>query len=67
MARIRGLERDGPGIDRQHRGDDLFERNVEVVRAFVVAPADMHAHLVCRNAFERPVEHVDVQLTARQE
>ena len=42
--------------------DDLGQRQVEGVRAFVVAPADVQPHPVGRQALGRGVERRDVAL-----
>ncbi len=42
--------------------DDVGERHVAVMRTGVVAPAQVHAHLLRRNVHERAVERLDVQL-----
>jgi hypothetical protein len=53
-------DRRGPGL--QHRLDDLMQRNVVVVRALVVAPAEMQTHALGRDVFSRGVEHREVQV-----
>src|SRR5713226_8325516 len=42
--------------------DDVAERYVIKMRRFVVPPAQMHAHALGRNARERMVEHLDMEL-----
>jgi len=56
VTRIGGLElyRVGPGLP--DHVDDLLERHVAVVRARVVAPAQVHAHLLGRDVDERAVQ-----------
>src|SRR5260370_28100569 len=42
--------------------DDVAQRYVMMMRTFVIAPAQMHAHAIRRNARERMVEHLDMEL-----
>ena len=67
VARIGGLERDRNRLRREHDVDDVGERHVAVMRAFVVAPAKMHAQLFRRNVGDRMIERLDVQLRALAE
>ena len=43
MPRIGGLERDRNRLCHEYDVDDVRKRNVAMVRAFIVAPAEMHA------------------------
>ncbi len=47
---VASFERDGAWARAEHDVDDVLERNVEVVRALVVAPAQVHAQLLGRDA-----------------
>ena len=49
----------------EHDVDDVGERHVAVVRALVVAPADVHAQLLGRDVAQRVVQRLDVQLAPR--
>ena len=44
----------------QNQLDDLLERHVAMVRARVVAPAQVHAHAIRGNVRGRGVQHFDV-------
>jgi hypothetical protein len=59
---VDALEADRRGLCLQHRLDDLTQRNIVVVRALVVAPAEMPAHLLGRDVFGRSVEHLEVEV-----
>ena len=48
----------GPRLE--HDGEDLLERDVVVMRAFVVAPADVHAHALGRDVRRGGVERLDI-------
>ena len=50
------------GRAREHDVDDVGERHVAVMRALVVAPAQVHAQLLRRDVRERVVQRLDVQL-----
>jgi len=41
MSRVRGLEQNARGLRSQHDRQDLLERDVVVMRSFVVAPANV--------------------------
>ena len=60
MTRVSALEADRRGPCLQHRLDDLTQRNVVIVRALIVAPAEMEAHTLGRDVFGRGVEHLEV-------
>jgi hypothetical protein len=62
VAGVGALEADRRGPCLQHRLDDLTQRNIVVVRALVVAPAEMQAHLLGRDVFGRSVEHLEVEV-----
>ena len=55
------------GRASKHDVDDLAQRHVVVVRAFVVAPAEVHPHLLGRDVAGRVVDRLDVQLRAAAE
>src|SRR6267143_556157 len=61
VARVGGLEGDRGGPREEHDVDDLFERHVAVVRAFVVAPAQVHSQPIRRDVRSSVVERLDVQ------
>src|SRR6266849_4139231 len=61
MTGIGGLERDSVRPRKKNDVDDVFERYVAVVRPFVVAPAQVHAHAFGRNVRGGAVERFDVQ------
>jgi hypothetical protein len=54
-----------PGLadDRQ----DLGERHVQVVRALVIAPADVHADALARDIDQRPIDRRDHALDEAEE
>src|SRR5690606_27244359 len=62
VPRIGGLEQQGGWFRAQHHVDNLLQRNVVIVRAFVIAPAQMHAHLLRRNISGRSIERFDIGL-----
>ena len=67
MARIGRLERQS-GRPRPHAHvEDLGQRDVVGVRAFVISPAQMHAHRLRRDIGGRLVERCDVALRNAQE
>ena len=53
VARIGGLDADGLRARLERQVDDLQQRQIVGVRAFVVAPADMQPHPVGGQAFGR--------------
>jgi hypothetical protein len=60
VARIGGFEQDRRGARCEDDVDDFLERDIEVVRAFVIAPADVHSHGLGGYARGRGVERLDV-------
>ena len=62
VARVRRLEGDAGRPGLEHDVDDVGERHVVVVRALVVAPADVHAQLLGRDVAQRVVQRRDVHL-----
>ena len=60
MARVRGFEQQRLRFGHQDDIDDLFERDVLVVRPLVIAPAKMHAQALRRQAVERIIQHLDL-------
>ncbi len=62
VPRVRGLERDRRRPRGQHDVERVGERDVAVVRPFVIAPAEVHAQLLGRNVGDRVVERLDVHL-----
>ena len=67
VPRIGGLERNGVRPGAEHDVDDVGHRHVAVMRAFVIAPADMHAQLLGRNIGDGVIERLDVKLRALAE
>ena len=67
MARIGGLQRDGVRPRLENDVDDVGERHVVMVRALVIAPAQMQADLLGRDVPGRVIERLDVQLDALAE
>ena len=59
MARVREGQHKAADIRFLQDRQDVFERHVLVVRALVIAPADMQAHAVARHVRDRPVDRVD--------
>ena len=64
---IGGLERDRVRPRAKHDVDDVGEGHVAMMRAFVIAPAHMHAKLLRRNTRERMIERLDMELRALAE
>ncbi len=60
VARIGGLEQDRCGARLQDDVDHLFERNVMIVRPFIIAPAHMHPHFFRRDIGGRGVQRLDI-------
>ena len=60
VARVGGLERDAAHRHRQDHVDDVAERNVVVVRAFKITPAQVQPQLVGRQARQHFGQHVQV-------
>ena len=67
VARVGGFERDRVRPRREHDVDDVGERHVVVVRALVVAPAQMHAKLLGRDVAGGVIERLDVHADALAE
>ena len=65
----RGLAKgrtNAPTFARQDRGQDVAQRDVVVVRAFIIAPADMQPDLLARDVRERLVDRRDDGLDERR-
>src|SRR5439155_5040555 len=60
MAWIRGLDEIGAGTNFQNQIDDIPQRNVGRVRTGPTAPADVIAHTIFRNAFQRVIQQLNV-------
>ena len=58
---VGGLEGDTARPGSEDDVDDVGQRHVVMVRALVVAPAQMHTRLVGRDVGQRVVERLDVQ------
>src|SRR5579862_7181534 len=67
MTRVGGLERDGLRLYAKNDLDDLGERDVVGVRAFVVAPTHMDADHAGWNFAKRMVERFGMEGSALQE
>ena len=61
MARVGRLKRDRARPCQEHDVDDVGQRHVAVVRAFVIAPAQMHPHPLRRDPRQRMVQRLDMQ------
>ena len=61
VTRIRRLQHDRHRAGAQHDVDHIRERNVAVMRPFVIAPAHVQAQTVGWNVGERVIERLDVQ------
>mmetsp|Transcript_47484 Transcript_47484/g.146977 ORF Transcript_47484/g.146977 Transcript_47484/m.146977 type:complete len:486 (-) Transcript_47484:26-1483(-) len=57
VARVAGLDAEVLGLGRQHELHDLGQRHVVVVRARVVAPADVHPQVLRGDLGQRLVQH----------
>ena len=64
MARIGGLKRNGMRLGLEHDVDDGREIHIAVVRAFVIAPAHVHAQLLGRDVGQRMVQGLHMHLRA---
>ena len=62
VAGVGAFEGDRLGARLQHDAEDLLERDVAVVRPFVVAPAQVQAQAVGGDVPERVVERFDIGL-----
>src|SRR6202022_4294887 len=62
VARVRRLVRDSARVRLEDDVDDVAQRYVMMMRTFVIAPAQMHAHAIGRNARERMIEPLDMEL-----
>ena len=60
MARVGRFDGDSRDVGFEHDIDDIAQRDVAVVRPFVVAPANMDAHLFGWNRLERVIETFDM-------
>ena len=61
VARIGAFDDEGADLHAEDEIDDVLERHVGGVRAGPAAPADVIADAVRRQAFDRLVEHLDLQ------
>ena len=62
VTRVGRLDRDRRGPRAEHDVDHVGERDVAVMRAFVVAPTEMHTQPLGRDVRHRVIERLDVQL-----
>ena len=60
VPRVGGLDRERLRVRLEGERQDFLKRQVEAVRAFVVAPADVQAHAVGGQPFGRGIERGDV-------
>src|SRR5262245_2067595 len=60
VARVGPFEREGLGLRLQRDRQELTQRDVPMVRALVVAPAEVQAHPVGRNIAQGVIQHLDV-------
>ena len=67
VARVGRLEEHGPGLGLPDEVDDVGQVDVVMVRARVVAPAQVHAQLLGRDVAHGVVERLDVQRDAAAE
>jgi hypothetical protein len=65
VARIAGFDRQGARSSAENNVDDVRERNVAVVRPFVITSADVHAHLLRRDVPGGVIQrlHIEPSLT----
>ena len=61
MPRIRSLQRDRIWLCREYDIDDVGEGHIAMVRAFIVAPTEMHTQLFGRDIGDRMIERLNVQ------
>ena len=64
---IGGFERDRYRLGLENDVDDVGERDIAMMWAFVVPPAEMHAQLLNRDIGHRMIERLDMQLRALAE
>ena len=67
MARVGALEQDGVGPRLHQDGENLGQREIVGVRAFVIAPADMQPHAISGNIRRRRIDRLGVALRLFQE
>src|SRR5580765_456352 len=60
MARVGRFDGDSRDVGFKHDIDDIAQCDVAVVRAFVVAPANVDAHLFGWDRLERVIETFDM-------
>ena len=61
VARVGGLDRVGVGLHLENDIDDVTERNVELMRPMIAAPAGMKANFLWRNVSQAMIEGLDAQ------
>ena len=62
MTRIGGLDRNCARPGAKDDVDHIAERHVAMMRAFVIAPAQMHAQFLGRDVGQRVIHRLDVEL-----
>src|SRR6266436_2292671 len=61
VARVGRLEREAARLGQEDHVDDVLERHVAMMRALVIAPAQMEAQLLPRDVGDGVVERLDVK------
>src|SRR5216684_5083847 len=61
VARVSRLEREAARLGQEDHVDDVLERHVAMMRALVIAPAQMEAQLLRRDVGDGVVERLDVK------
>src|SRR6266850_4742114 len=67
VARVRPLEGERLGLGLQRHRQELAQRDVAMVRALVVAPAEVQAHPIGRDVTQGVIERLDVGRSDLQE
>jgi hypothetical protein len=60
VSRVGAFEEHGLGLSRPDDVDDVFDRHVVVVGAWIVPPTQMHAQLLCGDIAHCVVQRLDV-------
>jgi hypothetical protein len=67
VARIGERQHEAANLGAAQERDDLLQLDIEVVRAFVIAPAHVQPHLRGRDVMDRGIDRVDHAIAERDE
>ena len=62
VARVGGFEKHIARFRVHQHGKHFVHINIATVRPFVIAPADVHPHLILRDIRQRMIQRIDVHL-----